>query len=397
MLNLIMNNLKRISFLCFLLAIMLSISLANNKSTVIVSKTSEKLIVLTIDPIIHQNYGAAYPVTYIFDNKSGIDELSVAKKYSQKSNWEKLSYNVSSKSYNGIETVRIDTNTKKIYLSVSFSSQSDSIVIRFQNKSGEIIELEYEGISKYYDNRQAVVTASADDWHMWFNDAFNQTVNKFRKYNLYITCGAVTEKNIFNGEILNDIQNQLNKGFLELAAHSRNHLHTEYADIEYEVTGNRNDILANFQLPENYRNGKKQYVYVWIGPYGDYTENTDVVVRKNNFLLPRLYKPGETDVALWNSEKQIFNPQGMTVEIGRPEWGGGESNLDTLNSIFNKVLNKNGVYHIMCHPQELVKDWDKMPYLEEHLSFISNRKNVWYVSLGHLYLYQLIYQTSIKY
>lgn len=380
----------------FLCLVVLPITATNNNPLVIVTPIGSGGISIVINSQTHQDYGVAYPVTYIFNYSEDIKDILVTKKYTTNSAWGKIESKTENDSFNGIEAVRIDKENKKIYLSVAFSSLSDTIYTKLLDINGRAINIKFDGIAKYYDNRKAAVTASADDWHLWFHKAFMQTVDRFRKHNLYITCGTVSEKHQFTVDVIKDIQTQLDKGYLELAAHSRNHLHTEYPDIEYEVTGSRDDILNNFRLPDSYRNGKKQYVYVWIAPYGEYTDNTHLVVRKNKYFFPRLYEPGLIEASKWNNEEQVFTPAGMTLEIGRPFWGGGISGIDTLNSEFDRALANNGVYHFMCHPEELVKDWDTMPYLEDHLAYVSNRKNIWYASLGHLYLYQLIYQTSNK-
>jgi hypothetical protein len=38
-------------------------------------------------------------------------------------------------------------------------------------------------------------------------------------------------------------------------------------------------------------------------------------------------------------------------------------------------------------------EWSK-PYTREHLKHISNRKNLWYASMGHLYLYHFLQDES---
>jgi len=43
----------------------------------------------------------------------------------------------------------------------------------------------------------------------------------------------------------------------------------------------------------------------------------------------------------------------------------------------------------MWHPQVIYPDRNS-PYLQNHLSYISNHTNIWYVNFGHLYLYHLL-------
>jgi len=65
--------------------------------------------------------------------------------------------------------------------------------------------------------------------------------------------------------------------------------------------------------------------------------------------------------------------------------------VDDLNSCFDSVTTNNGIYHLMLHPNAI--EWDK-DYPWQHLAHISERKNIWYVATGHLYLYHLIQENA---
>ena len=60
---------------------------------------------------------------------------------------------------------------------------------------------------------------------------------------------------------------------------------------------------------------------------------------------------------------------------------GGEQN------VFDNVIDSSGVYHLMTHPNIL--QWDE-DFTWSHLDYISNRKDIWYVGFGHLYLYRYL-------
>lgn len=62
-------------------------------------------------------------------------------------------------------------------------------------------------------------------------------------------------------------------------------------------------------------------------------------------------------------------------------WGG-ETNPSKLANQFDTIVNAGGVYHIMCHPGHIAEDWDSKPYLRNHMSYISERKDIWYTTLG---------------
>jgi hypothetical protein len=74
------------------------------------------------------------------------------------------------------------------------------------------------------------------------------------------------------------------------------------------------------------------------------------------------------------------------VELGAPSWGGGDTSITSLNGKFDSALAQNGIYQFMWHPQVLYPDLN-LPYLKNHLTYISNRNNIWYANLGHIYLY----------
>ena len=97
------------------------------------------------------------------------------------------------------------------------------------DNDGNNIDAAFSGMSRYYDNRDAVVTATADDWAGWVNDKFVQTCRNFRSYNLWLSCAIVTDVGDPNTWI--DIQTQLDSGYVEAISHSRTHPYTPYDDL----------------------------------------------------------------------------------------------------------------------------------------------------------------------
>jgi hypothetical protein len=73
-----------------------------------------------------------------------------------------------------------------------------------------------------------------------------------------------------------------------------------------------------------------------------------------------------------------------------PLWGG-LTDANVLNNRFNQSMTSGTIYHLMMHPQVLADSnlWVK-PDIPRHLSYISNRKNVWYANFGSLYLYHFL-------
>ena len=338
------------------------------------------------DPPIHHDYGLAYPLTYEFALPAGASDLQALRRYTASAEWSPVAEKTSDDFFNGIEAIRFDYANLRAYLSVAFSSLTDSIYLRIADQAGEHVAAEYLGFSRYYDNRRAAVTVTADDWHQYFDPQFLYALSIFRGYELWVSTAIVTEW--CDATTWQHIQTQLDSGYVEAIAHGRNHLHTPYPDPAYEVTGAKTDIIDNLFLPASFRNGEREYVYVWVAPYGEYDDQIDALVSANQYLVSRVVYFGENGFAAWQGANEKYAPVGVTREMG-PLWGG-SNNLIDLNNAFNIAVAGGGVYHVMCHPHVLYEgEWDK-PYTREHLKHISKRKNIWYASMGQLYLYHFL-------
>jgi hypothetical protein len=62
-----------------------------------------------------------------------------------------------------VNTARFDYPNNMAYLSVAFSSSSDSIYVRVLSNQNAA-NMTYVAIPFYYDNRDAAVTVTLDDW-----------------------------------------------------------------------------------------------------------------------------------------------------------------------------------------------------------------------------------------
>ena len=288
--------------------------------------------------------------------------------------------------FNGIEAVRFDYDENTAYVSVGFSEFSDSIYIKLTDNDGNNIDATYSGMSQYYDNRDAAVTATADDWAGWVNDKFIQTCQIFRSYNLWLSCAIVTDVGDPNTWV--DIQTQLDSGYVEAISHSRTHPYAPYDDLEGEVLGSMQDLIDNLDLPAHNRSGIHEYVYAWVAPYGEYDDAIDSMVSVAKYFVTRMYYGNDYGFSNWDHELYKYDPIGVSREVG-PLWLGTTDTAD-LNNTFDEVLLDGGVYHVMCHPN--VIEWDQdYPWI--HLEHISNRNNVWYTGFGHLYAYHFLQST----
>jgi len=370
------------------------------KSICWISINDNNELTVIIDSTNHHEYGFALPVTFEVGYPNGSIPESISYRYSTYDNFTNLEIKKDTTFFNNINAARINTTNNIAYISIGFSSITDSIFILMSDRNGNSITPVYNRVSPLYDNRKAVVTASADDWHQWGDEFFNQTINNFRKYKIPLTVGLITEEinysvaPMLTPDIWQSIQKQIDLGFVEVASHSRNHLQSlEYPDINYEVYGSKEDIVNNLSLPANYTYGDREYVYIWIAPGGGYSAATERIVAQSKYLGTRIYLSGKNYITKWNPNINLYDKFGFTVEIGDVPWGG-ETDPTFLSNQFDAVIDEGGVYHIMCHPSHIANDWNSNSYLRNHLSYISERKDIWYTTLGHLYLYQRLFSSS---
>ena len=339
--------------------------------------------IITVGSQIHLDYGLSYPVTYEFIVPNNSNNLQASVKFQANDEWSQMLEKTSEDLFNGIDVVRFDHDENKAYVSIAFSDLSDSIFILITDEYENNVNALYFGISKYYDNRDAVVTATADDWAGWVNEKFIRTCRIFRNYNLWLSCAIVTDVGDPNTWI--DIQTQIDSGFIEPISHSRTHPYVPYVDLEGEVLGSKQDLIENLNLPEYNRYADHEYIYAWVAPYGQYDDNIDTLVSVGKYLVSRMYYGDNHDFSEWNQILFKYDPIGVSKEFG-PLWIGTTDTLE-LNNTFDQVLQQGGIYHVMCHPN--IIEWDQ-DYPWVHLEHISNRNNIWYTGFGHLYLYRFL-------
>jgi LmbE family N-acetylglucosaminyl deacetylase len=359
-------------------------------SKVTVGYVPGNVIRIVADSAAHVIYGLSYPVTYKISIPSGSTQLSASRRYSTTDAWYTITEKSSQDFFNGEEVVRFDYAASRAYVSVPFGSTTDTVYLKITNTSGQNVAVEYLEVCTYYDNRKAAVTISADDWEPSVDQYFRYACGIFRSYRLWVSVGIITKypSADSNWDTIgwNSIQQELDSGYVEAASHSRTHTHVPYADPVSEVAGSKEDIPANLSLPAVFKNGSQQYVYAWIDPYGEYDGTIENLVAVNHYLVPRNTIKGISSFSNWDDTGGKFTQVGATREMG-PFWGGSTSLVD-LNGAFDAAVASGGIYHLMCHPWLLSEqgEWDK-PYTLQHLSYISNRKDIWYVPFGLLYLY----------
>ena len=132
----------------------------NNGRAALSIDTIRNQTVITLDSQTHLDYGLAYPITYEFAIPSNNDNLRAYRKFISEEPWYRIEEKTSNDFFNGIEVVRFDYEENIAYVSIGFSEISDSIMIKITDLNNNVIPSNYSSISKYYDNRDAVVTYS---------------------------------------------------------------------------------------------------------------------------------------------------------------------------------------------------------------------------------------------
>lgn len=364
-----------------------SISTAQ-KNFITVDNNSFDGLTIVIDSDVHLDYGFTFPLTYELSLDENSSDLQAFKKSELLEEWELLEEKDTSAFFNENEVVRWDYENNKAFVSVGFGSNSDTIYIRITDNTEQSVNFHFEQICPFYDNRDAAVTSSADDMAGWSQNKFSKTITEFRAHRLYLTLG--TNTNGMSSSTYQFIQTNLDNGYVEAGCHSRTHPSPNPDSWNYdsEITGNKEDLINNLSMTKLYRNGDKEYVYVWIAPNGYLNSVIDSVVGMNKFLVNRLYYSDYFGYSEWNDVTETYQASGVTRAIDPPRsrlgWGIGSDDIDDLNDAFDDAVANNTVYHVMCHPN--VVEWDSA-YVNDHLDYISNHKNIWYASLGHTYLY----------
>ena len=352
---------------------------------IITVKNNINQTMIITDGQAHIDYGLTYPVTYEFSIPQNSENLNAYRKYKDSQNWNLIEKKTSNDFFNGIEAVRFDYDGNIGYVSVGFSILSDTIYIKIENNINENTNAPFKRISEYYDNRKAAVTVTADDWADYSNEKFIEACQNFRSFNLWYSVGIITRW-INDQNTWNAIQDQLDDGFIEVLSHSRTHPYVPYADLESEVVGSKEDIIEKLNLLNQNRSGSNEYVYAWVAPFGNYSEAIDTMTSKAKYLVSRMFTYDDIYFSNWNSDLNKFDPVGGSMEVGNSSYWG-STDINELNVTFDNAFSSNGVYHLITHPNIL--EWNKN-FTWSHLEYISNRKDIWYVGFGHLYLYRFI-------
>jgi len=352
---------------------------------------------LSVDPEKHNDYGLSYPVTYQFAIPSGSSDLRAHKKYTKSGSWTKITEKRSLDFFNGIEAVRFDYDNNKAYISVAFSDESDEIFLKivdgFQNSVAT-----YDGIPKYYDDRDAAVVFSADDWDgtSYIDSTFRQASDMFTRKKLWLSVGVITQgysdDSIWGKTSPPDwshIQEKIDAGYIEVVSHSRTHPRkVPYDDYDSEIGGSKQDIIDNLDLPSLYRKGDHEYIWGFTSPHSKFDETMHSKLGQYKYLTvlagypyayPKFYQDGSFPP--WDAEHGLYERWNRWAYLEN-------HSLSELNYQFDKRTGEGKIYHIGLHPWAL--SFYSGSIIDQHTDYVKGRKNLWYVGYAALMMYHYV-------
>ncbi len=338
---------------------------------------------VTINSAAHQTFGLYYPVTYMFQIPSGSSNLTAQYRYDSAGNWTTLTPKTSADFFNGVNAARFDYGAARAYLSVAFAQNSDHLFLRIVDSQNSEVPLAYQGIPIYYDNRQAAVTISLDDWNSTTNADFNNAATILSGRSIHFTSAVITGQS----PDWNLIQQWVNSGWMEVASHSRGDACTEQdyngPGADYHVTGSKQDILANVSLPY-------PYVPTYIEPCGYESPAVRQAIINAGYLDTRGFTlpPVHNTFAAWGADGSYQRALYSIDTWSWPWYTLDNTLLAQANASFDAAYAAGGIYHLVDHPWQ--GRWFPGLTLDSHSQYISNRPDVWYAAFGELYLYHYV-------
>lgn len=342
---------------------------------------------ITVDTAKHVQYGLSYPATYKFSIPVDASSITVLARKTSNGAWDSLPVKTTGDFFNGIEAVRFDYVNNFAYVSVSFGV-GDNINLVFLEADGSLLTgVAFVDITEYYDDRQAVVSLTADDFHGYgFDEGLANllaSMDAALEYDLWMSIGIVVyrpEIGLWSNEDIALYQTYINNPNIEIANHSWNHVNTPYADADLEVSGARDYILDNWDLPDLYKRGDQEYLWLWIRPGGDVDAGAWAAMRTANVLIDRGLGGGQYNLSPWDVGEDLYMTQrSQSLDT---------ADLATLNAGFDSRYASGEVHLLTMHPRSVTAGPGTK--LNLHFEYISGYTDIWYVGLGSLYAYHYI-------
>ena len=180
----------------------------------------------------------------------------------------------------------------------------------------------------------------------------------------------------------------------------------EYAVHGYasEITGCRDDLLAHLtNIPYG------QHIYEFILPSA-FKDDGVLNAAAGNFLFLRDWDskdhPESTIYATWDNDHQYYGIGGKQtasydalLQAEKPAGRYNAADVGALNSAFDATYKAGGISYAMWHADRYSNSTiyststtgsGTASTLMQHLAYVSNHKDVWYVANGWLYSYRTV-------
>lgn len=379
---------------------------------------------VSIDKTLWEKWGFQYPVTYVFRVPAVPAQAAVQRRDNPSGTWQPLAKKGADDFFNGVECVRWDAAGRRAYVSVGFHG-SNTIALRFV----DVHSAEFESVAKYYDQRKAAYTLSLDNWGrlatanpgaLWqgpdndASDKYQAAVHVCRQFHLPVSV-AINSQMAGGPAMWQRMQEELDRGdsSWEPAVHTRTHACSvpSYSAQGYreEILGCRDDILKHLtKIPYG------QHVFEYILSCG-YHDDTLARTAAGEFLFLRAFNghdnPSSTDYGAWSDTYRCYDNVGYETKSydrvfqrRRPHGRYYAADVAELNTAFDAVYQKGGIFYAMWHPDRYQNSviHDPRPPVEgqsgstllAHLAYVANRRDVWYVANGWLYAYHFVAQNA---
>ena len=382
--------------------------------------TNNNIFTITIDPSMWSKWGFKYPTTYVFNLSDVTDYTQVEVRDTPMDIWRVLNKKTSTDFFNGIECVRFDTVEKKAYVSVGFNT-SNTVYLRFVN----VTSASYDSVANYYDNRKATYTLSNDNWGRtstanpgapWqgmtndASDKYQASVHATRMFNIPQSI-AINSAMAGGSSMWQRMQEELNYSDFswEPTVHTRTHPCSSSAYLvngyAWEILGCRDDILSQLSnIPYG------QHIFEFILPCG-YKDVPLQQTSAGEFLFLRDWTGSDHmwnyHYAPWNTAYNFYGIGGLETKAydvvfqsRSPAGRYYASDVANLNDAFTTIYNQGGIFYAMFHSDRYQNSviYDPSPGVDgvsgstlmQHLAFVANRTDVWYVANGWLYSYHYV-------
>ena len=339
------------------------------------------LFAIAVDSAAHTVYGLSYPATYKFNIPAAADNMTVFERKASPGSWNQLPTKTGADFFNGIDAVRFDYDNDLAYVSVGFGPITDTIELLFCEDGVPVDGCSFVEITEYYDDRKAACVITADDIVDSYWDAKVDAMTETIARSIWLTIGLITA---YEDEVpWSAVQTLLDQGYLEPGSHSRTHVNVPFPDYDSEVNGSKQDIIDNLDLPALNKKGSTEYVYAWTAPYGasDATLRSKLGEYKYLEDTAALLGTSYGSFPSWDLGNGVYNYwNGYGIEE--------DLTLEEMNAQWDTDYAAGNIYHLRWHPATFTGA--SRTKMIAHLDHIKEKKDVWYVGMGHLFVYHYL-------